>query len=450
MARSRTRRHTGVRHAVIIILILAAIICVLLFVFRISTVTVTGNSRYSAEKIQQDLMDGWLDNNSLYLAWKYRSAQEENTVPYLESVQVKIQSPSDVLINVKEKQLVGTIQYNSEYACFDEAGIIMQILDTRPEDLPLVQGLDLEEPELYQKLAMANTAQRKSMLDLCKSVVNSTLDIDTISFDDNQNISLIIGDITVELGQAEYISEKIANLTAIYEKISSQKGTLNMTAFTGGDGTITFQAETEEGETETETETDITDLQNYDGTFQAFDSNGTLHNDATVVNGVVVDSNGNPIAGCSINEDGDVVDAYQNVIDTNLPVQTETETEAETAETNAAETQAETAAETTAETQPETAAETTAETSAETTAETQAETAAETTAETQEETGESIGSGVMAFDSSGTLRYDARIVNGQVVDANGTPIDGCYVNESGHIVDAYQNEIDPLSGEKLN
>ena len=53
---------------------------------------------------------------------------------------------------------------------------------------------------------------------------------------------------------------------------------------------------------------------------------------------------------------------------------------------------------------------------------------------------------IYTFDSSGTLRYDAHVVNGQVVDAYGNPIDGCYVNENGNVMDAYWNEIDPHTG----
>jgi Mn-containing catalase len=53
----------------------------------------------------------------------------------------------------------------------------------------------------------------------------------------------------------------------------------------------------------------------------------------------------------------------------------------------------------------------------------------------------------MVFDSSGTLRYDAHVSDGQVVDSYGNPIDGCYVNENGNVVDAYWNEIDPATGQ---
>jgi hypothetical protein len=52
----------------------------------------------------------------------------------------------------------------------------------------------------------------------------------------------------------------------------------------------------------------------------------------------------------------------------------------------------------------------------------------------------------MVFDSNGTLHYDAHVVNGQVVDANGNPIEGCTVDANGNAVDAYMNVIDPDTG----
>ncbi|MCD7820277.1 MAG: hypothetical protein LUH07_14715, partial [Lachnospiraceae bacterium] len=46
-----------------------------------------------------------------------------------------------------------------------------------------------------------------------------------------------------------------------------------------------------------------------------FNSSGQLVNNVHVRNGVVVDSDGNEVPGCSVNEDGYVVDAYMNIID---------------------------------------------------------------------------------------------------------------------------------------
>ncbi len=46
-----------------------------------------------------------------------------------------------------------------------------------------------------------------------------------------------------------------------------------------------------------------------------------------------------------------------------------------------------------------------------------------------------------AFDSSGTIHNDARVVDGQVVDGDGNVIDGAYVDEDGTVYDAYMNEV---------
>lgn len=48
--------------------------------------------------------------------------------------------------------------------------------------------------------------------------------------------------------------------------------------------------------------------------FQAYDSNGVLHQDARVTDGKVVDAEGTEIAGCSIDEDGTVYDAWMNPV----------------------------------------------------------------------------------------------------------------------------------------
>ncbi|MCD7833009.1 MAG: cell division protein FtsI [Lachnospiraceae bacterium] len=49
-------------------------------------------------------------------------------------------------------------------------------------------------------------------------------------------------------------------------------------------------------------------------TFQAFDSYGNLYSNARVVDGEVVDENGNAIAGAYIDEDGTVYDGYMNEV----------------------------------------------------------------------------------------------------------------------------------------
>ena len=190
------------------------------------------------------------------------------------------------------------------------------------------------------------------------------LEAKEIRFDESGDITVYIGKVEAMLGQDEYMEEKIANLRAILKKMGNESGTLHLESFTGKNDTATFRP-SDEPETETETETDAAGDTGGDDTSAAgdagtgsdsstagdatvgndaddngaassddnvdgsqdqagdssatismvFDSSGTLVYNVHVENGTVVDANGNPVSGCSVDSDGYVVDAYMNRFD---------------------------------------------------------------------------------------------------------------------------------------
>ncbi|MCC8065479.1 MAG: hypothetical protein LIO94_00015, partial [Clostridiales bacterium] len=180
-----------------------------------------------------------------------------------------------------------------------------------------------------------------------------------------------IGSIEALLGQDEYLEEKVANLKAILDTMESgAAGTLHLENVTGKNEDITFSPS---GEVAEETEIDSEGTEGSDGTdtgsddtsadsdssgedtldsgdaaadddgsdgtasddavsddtgeeddsgdeesdvdLMVFNSSGELVYNVHVKDGVVVDSSGNEVPGCSVNEDGYVVDAYMNIID---------------------------------------------------------------------------------------------------------------------------------------
>ncbi|MBQ6323104.1 MAG: cell division protein FtsQ/DivIB [Lachnospiraceae bacterium] len=435
MSSMRSRQAARSRITVIIILVVIMLLAVLIGLFRIREVHIRGNERYEEEQIRSDLIYDFKTSNTLYFAWKYKNETAESRTPYLDWVQAKIASPGSVTITVKEKSPVGSVLYNDQYVFFDRDGLVLEIADEPNAQIPVISGVDLTEPELYQKLPVETAALRSAMLTISTLMLESELNPDIITFDSNQNITMQIGTVTVELGQDEYLEEKTANLASIYQKVSGMTGTLNMTAFTGKNETITFKEDETEPVTEVE-ETEAPATEESAGTpanqinspagvtFQCFDSNGVLHNDGRVVNGVVVDSYGNTISGCQLLEDGTVQDAYWNIIDTGIVMTSQsTSSSAEQEQL------------------PTGVVMEGGETSAEQTPETQAQTQSETQAQ------ETYGvSAFQAFDSNGVLHNDAHVVGGVVVDAYGNPLSGCTVLENGHVRDAYWNEIDPMTG----
>lgn len=380
----RKRRVTRIRIILIAMLCIAVAAAVLLGLFRIHTVELYGSSRYEPDQIKNDLITDFWTENTLYFAWKYREAVSDPKAPYLESIQAKVLTPGKVRLTVKEKTLTGYVQYAGNNVYFDRDGEVLEITDSVYGDVPLVTGVTMGEPVLYQRLPMENAAQMGAMLKIAALLTQEGFMPDNISFDENLNITLTIDGITVKLGQNDYLDEKVANLVNIYPQIQGKTGTLNMDSFTGKNEDISFlpsdEAPTPESEAEGDGEGADEAAGQAEGSGDGSSEGGSQDGGTQDPAG---DQSGEGAQGASQeNASEDSQGASQ-----------------------------------------------------------------ETTSQEQDVTGVA---GFMVFDSSGNLRYDARVVNGQVVDASGNPIDGCTVNEAGNVVDAYWNEIDPMTGQAVN
>lgn len=372
---------------VILLAVIAAAALILVYGFRISHVTVEGNDRYTADQISEDLTQTNLLKNTLYFAWKYRSAVYSGDAPYLTSVKAKLLSPTSVKVTVTESTLIGRVQYESQNVYFDESGIVQEISQQVRTGIPLVTGVDIDSPVLYQKLPVTNASTLRTMLSITQLLIQADFIPDSVSFDTSGNMTLRFGGVVVKLGQDEYLEEKIANLVAIYPQISSRSGTLNMEGFTGKNTSITFK-EAGSGSGEDETEGDNTSGQTLTGVGTDTQEGQAAEHAEGQDSGTSAD---NGAENASSDQASD--NASQN------------DQAADSGQT------------------------------------------ADDSQNTDDDSRQSSGSGVMAFDSNGTLHYDAHIVDGQVVDSSGNPIAGCSVDENGNIKDAYWNVIDPATGQ---
>ena len=333
------RRRNGKKGLIRLIIAVAVILAVLavIFLFQAKKVEVYGNTRHSSQEISTGLMNEVPGQNTLFLLWKYRNGTVPDTLPFLESLQVEMKSPYEVLVSVTEKEISGYID-QGQAVYFDSEGIVMEITDEIYEDVPVVTGANVGDAVLYQKLPTESGAQLRTMLSLLQLMDYHGLSAEEIRFGENMEITAFIGNVEVKLGQDEYLEEKIANLKSILEKMDEEdKGTLHLESFTGGTANVMFSPteETEPVIVQEEVtadnaapnqaeETDAAPVQETGGDpFMAFDANGTLRYDVRVVNGVAVDGTGTPVPGCTVDENGYVVDAYMNVIDpaTGQPIQ---------------------------------------------------------------------------------------------------------------------------------
>ena len=352
------------------LILLVVVLAGFMLLFQVRTVKVYGNSRHTAEEISDGLLEGVLAKNTLYLQWKYRNGAIPDTLPFLDSIKVQMKSPFEVQVDVSERDPVAYVNKGSN-VYFDENGLVLVITDEVYDGIPVVTGADVDTPVLYQRLPVTSSAQLRTILSVTQLLKYQELEAKEIRFDESGDITVYVGKVEAMLGQDEYMEEKIANLRAILKKVGNAGGTLHLENFTGKNDTATFRPSDEpETETETETGTDAAgdtggtdvsatgdtgvvsdpatsgdatvggnaggsdtadgdvasagdsaeDSQNQAENSSAtismvFDSSGTLVYNVHVENGTVVDANGNPVSGCSVDSDGYVVDAYMNRFD---------------------------------------------------------------------------------------------------------------------------------------
>ena len=227
---------------VVALTVVSCVLIVMWKAFEVTKVNVTGNRHYTVEQIKDMVMTGPLGHNSLYLSAKYRNSSVEG-VPFVETMDVKILSPSSISITVYEKAIAGCVGYLDRYMYFDKDGIVVETSSVRHTDLPYVTGLDFDHVVLYEKLPVENEEIFKSILTITQLLSKYDVVSDRIYFDSDMEVTLYFGKARVQMGSMDNIDEKMMKLQGIAPKLGDLSGVLHMETYDGDSktGYITFQ-----------------------------------------------------------------------------------------------------------------------------------------------------------------------------------------------------------------
>lgn len=228
--------------AVIVAAILLVVICVVWEYFGVEDVEVTGNTKYTDEEIEDMVMTGFLGHNSLYLYIKNKTGSVEG-IPFIEKLDVEIDSPTAVTINVYEKAVAGYVKYLGRYMYFDRDGIIVESSTEAIPGIPLVTGLEFDECVLYEPLPVQNDEIFSTILALTQLFEKYDLRADRIYFDSDMNITLYFNNARVLIGSIDNIDEKMMKLESIISSIEGLSGELHLENYSvdKDEGYVTFE-----------------------------------------------------------------------------------------------------------------------------------------------------------------------------------------------------------------
>lgn len=210
--------------------------------YEVKNVQVDGNKHYSAEEIKAMIMTGYFGDNSLYLSLKYKNKDIEG-VPFVETMDVVVQSNDTIRIIVYEKALAGYVEYLGRYMYFDNEGVVVEASKVTTKGIPQVTGLSFDHVVLHEKLPVENDQIFQNILTITKLLNKYDVLCDKIQFDNNYNVTLGYNRVKVNLGPLENLDEKLMQLPKILPSLEGKKGTLDLQNYTVDRKSITFEQE---------------------------------------------------------------------------------------------------------------------------------------------------------------------------------------------------------------
>ncbi|MCD8230802.1 MAG: FtsQ-type POTRA domain-containing protein [Clostridiales bacterium] len=239
----RKQRRRKILVTLLPVLALVVVLAVIMVwkVFVVKDVEVVGNEIYSDEQIEAWALNDEYSWNSLYVVLK-NHFQKQEEIPFVDSIEISLKSPSVLQIEVTEKSILGYVYISSlgQNAYFDQDGFVVELSTDVIDGTMKIVGLEVEDAVLYEKLELEKSSILKTLLTLTQLLEKYERIPDCI-YIDGSDILLSYGDIQVDLGTGSSLNEKIQRMDQILPQIEDKTGTLHLDIWTDSDTDVYFK-----------------------------------------------------------------------------------------------------------------------------------------------------------------------------------------------------------------
>lgn len=216
------------------VLICTAIALALTLFFRIRSIEVSGNDRYSRQEIIDAAVIGEGDN--MFLMNKYNAAERiRKALPYIETVQFRRSLPDGLSIIVTEcTDPAAIVQDGKAYLLCDTGNIVDETTPAAAKNRMQVKGLTLLEPSVgvQAKAAEGQELALETLLAVMRELDSRGLtgDVSLLDMSDPAQLTLRYLDrFDVYFPWESDYGYKLDYLTAVVEKLEvNEKGVINM------------------------------------------------------------------------------------------------------------------------------------------------------------------------------------------------------------------------------
>ena len=221
------RLRTWVKVVLVAIPVIAGIVCLIVFGFKLNEIHYTSDLNQFTEEEVKAYLDANDINNSFTL-WFRDLIGKEKEIDLFEDYDVSFESITKLKIEAHEKQFKGYIKNDKQFYCFDEDGKLLKIANEKVKDKPKVKGLTISNANLYVKIKVTDPKQFNAVLQVANGVADYDFVVKKILVNKKCEVSIVIGKVQVDLGTTTNLKKKLSDLNDMSKNLKKYKGTLNM------------------------------------------------------------------------------------------------------------------------------------------------------------------------------------------------------------------------------
>ncbi len=217
----------------IVIPISAAVILILLiFLFRVTEVTVEGNTFFSEEVVASEVCNTFLDKNTISAFVKNHLGFTAD-LPYVREYEISYPGINHIHIKLYEKKIVAGIAYMSQYVYFDKDGTVLKSTNEKMPDIPLFETKTMTTFTLYEKVQMEDEELLGQIMNLSQLFQHYNVTWDSVVFDSKNAAYLYSGNIRVNLGKKSGYDQEISAISSVLKTAleNNLAGEIDMTSY---------------------------------------------------------------------------------------------------------------------------------------------------------------------------------------------------------------------------
>nr|MBP3598164.1 hypothetical protein [Eubacterium sp.] len=199
---------------VVIPVSIVVILILLIFLFRVTKVTVEGNTFFSEEVVASEVCNTFWDKNTISAFVKNHLGFSAE-LPYVREYEITYPGMNHIHIKLYEKKIVAGIAYMSQYVYFDKDGTVLKSTNEKLPDIPLFETKTMTTFTLYETVQMEDEDLLAQIMNLSQLFQHYEVTWDSVVFDRKNAAYLYTGDIRVSLGKKSAYDEEIAALSSV-------------------------------------------------------------------------------------------------------------------------------------------------------------------------------------------------------------------------------------------